>query len=120
MAGTALILTCMVNKTIAGFLQQPTATWLNNDQELVVPQSGSVTVSNSADNSFAMAVLVFPSLRLSQGFQYTCEATLMSLGSTITVVESYSVSVICEYVNSLGPVELSFRTFEYRGAGMIN
>ena len=94
-AGSPFTLTCVVTERVPGLLQQPTATWLNNDGDII--RNGSRTNVATSKNSFsAIAILTFPSLRTSQSFQYTCRGTIYSLNSSHVTNGYHTVAVRCE------------------------
>lgn len=94
-AGLPFSLTCVVVETVPGFTQQPNATWLNNDQEAVV-NSSDVIVSTTTNSSAATSVLMFSSLRSSDGFEYRCVGILISLGNTIRGDTYFLLTVLCK------------------------
>ena len=94
-AGSPLHITCLVTKA-PGLLQPPTAIWMNSDRE-PVSNTDIVTMVLSSNDTTAMAVLLFPSLLVSQGSIYYCTGSVMSLGSSVSEDESFDFDVGCKF-----------------------
>ena len=77
-AGSEFTLTCVINETISGLTNMPTAMWINVDGEVIVT-GGDITIATPAPGDReAMSTLTFNPLRTSHDKAYRCTGSITS------------------------------------------
>jgi hypothetical protein len=90
---SAFNVTCIVMEIIGGLSQQPIATWLSHDESVISSNDGILTSSTDLASS-TIAELRFPSLQWTHTLDFICTGSIVSLGDTFTVRNTFSVVVL--------------------------